>query len=423
MSTAVTPGGRSSVGTLRLLLVGLVVLCLGWGVLASLMVNQHASAASSAVASDEPLSLDAQQIYQSLADADVTVSTAYLYGSQEPRALKLRYQHDIQLAAEDLKVVTAATTDAAISSPLQTLSADLPVYTGYVEDGEIYSSLGLPAGGSFMQVASEEMHLYLLPAANRVYTQENAQLTAASAQATGLPFATVALVTGFIVVFILARTQGWLSRRTHRRLNRGLLGATLAGLIAIFWIVIAIAAGRSDLLQATQHGSAPAQTLAQADIGALQARGDQALNLISRSGDTDFESAITAIQHTLGTQLTAAQSAEAGSGAAGRTAAASHAESQWFAANTQLATLDAAYQYGQETQLAIGTGQDSAATSFSAFTADLSRAIGDDEATFTADAPAGRDDFTILEFAVIVLALLMAAGSAWGIDQRLADYR
>jgi hypothetical protein len=140
-----TQGGRSSVGTLRLLLVGLVVLCLGWGVLATLMVNQHASAASGAVGSAEPLSLDAQQIYQSLADADVTVSTAYLYGSQEPRASKLRYQQDIQLAADDLKVVTAATTDAAIGSPLQTLSADLPVYTGYVEDGEIYASQGLHA--------------------------------------------------------------------------------------------------------------------------------------------------------------------------------------------------------------------------------------------------------------------------------------
>jgi hypothetical protein len=313
-----TQGGRSSVGTLRLLLVGLVVLCLGWGVLATLMVNQHASAASGAVGSAEPLSLDAQQIYQSLADADVTVSTAYLYGSQEPRASKLRYQQDIQLAADDLKVVTAATTDAAIGSPLQTLSADLPVYTGYVEDGEIYASQGL---------------------------------------------------------------------------------------------------------HATQHGSARAQTLAQADIGALQARGDQALNLISRSGDTDFESSIAAIQATLGTQLTAAQSAEGSSRAASSTAAARQAQSRWFAVNTRLATLDAAYQYGQETQLAIGTGQDSAATSFGAFTADLGQAIRADEATFTASAPAGRDDFTIAEFAVIALALLMAAGCARGIDQRLADYR
>jgi hypothetical protein len=441
MSTAVTPGTpgavaapgtrggrgargrRSSVGTLRLLLVSLVVLCLGWGVVATLMVNQHASAASSAVGSNEPLSLDAQQIYQSLADADVTVTTAYLYGSQEPRASKLRYQQDIQPAADDLRTVTADTASAAVSVPLQTLAADLPVYTGYVEDAEIYNSQGLPAGGSYMQVASEEMHLYLLPAANRVYTQENAQLTAASAQATGLPFATIALVLGIVVVVILARTQRWLTRRTHRRLNRGLAGATLAALIALVWIVVAIAAGRSDLLQATQHGSVPAQTLAQADIGALQARGDEALNLISRSGDTDFESNITAIQGTLTTELTSAQSAEGSSTAAGSTAAASHAESQWFAANTQLHTLDAAYQYGQETQLAISPAQDSAATTFGVFTADLGKAITADEATFTANAPAGRDSFTTLEFAVIVLALLMAAGCAWGIDQRLAEYR
>jgi hypothetical protein len=38
-----------------------------------------------------PLSLDAQQLYRSLSDADVTVSTGYLAGSQEPLADQQRY--------------------------------------------------------------------------------------------------------------------------------------------------------------------------------------------------------------------------------------------------------------------------------------------------------------------------------------------
>ena len=61
-------------GKLRLLLAALVPASLAWGVLAALAVSRHASAADAVVATDEPLSLDAQQIYQSLADADVTVS-------------------------------------------------------------------------------------------------------------------------------------------------------------------------------------------------------------------------------------------------------------------------------------------------------------------------------------------------------------
>jgi hypothetical protein len=70
------PRASTTPGKLWLVRAGLVVLCLAWGVLATLMVSQHASAAHDVSASDETLSLDAQQIYQSLADADVTVSTA-----------------------------------------------------------------------------------------------------------------------------------------------------------------------------------------------------------------------------------------------------------------------------------------------------------------------------------------------------------
>src|SRR5580658_4457286 len=110
-------------GKLRLLLVGLVAACLAWGVLAALTVSQHASAADAVVATSEPLSLDAQQIYQSLADADVTVSTGYLYGHIEPFADRQRYLHDIAVVAADLKVVTAASGNSAIGGSLSTLSA------------------------------------------------------------------------------------------------------------------------------------------------------------------------------------------------------------------------------------------------------------------------------------------------------------
>jgi len=111
------------------------------------------------------------------------------------------------------------------------LAAELPAYTGYVEDGEVYNSLGYPAGASFIQVASEEMHLKLLPAARAVYAQENSRLTAASAQATGLPLAVATLVAGLAVGFFLYRTQRWLSRRTHRTFNVGLLVASVLALI------------------------------------------------------------------------------------------------------------------------------------------------------------------------------------------------
>ena len=416
------PRASTTPGKLWLVRAGLVVLCLAWGVLATLMVSQHASAAHDVSATDETLSLDAQQIYQSLADADVTVSTAYLYGRVGPFADRQRYLHDIAVASADLKAATAASGNSSIGTSLSTLSAGLPVYTGYVEDGQIYNSLGYPAGASFIEVASEEMHLTLLPAARIVYVQENAQLTAASAQATGLPLAVIVLVTGLAVCFILYRAQRWLSRRTHRTINVGLFLATLASVAALIWLVVALAGGRSDLLQATSHGSAPAQTLAQADITALQARGDETLNLISRTGDANFQKDFSTAKSKLSTLLSSA-SAQSAAGGQEPIAAAGHAATAWFMVNQRAQQLDKALDYGAETQLVIGSSPGSAGTLFGQLETNLGTAINADQAVFASNAAAGSDAFNGLEAGVIVLALLMAVGCAWGLTVRLAEYR
>src|ERR1700761_9007400 len=61
---AVTPRARTTPGQLRMLLALLIVLSLGWGVVAAWTVALHQSAASAVVSANEPLSQDAQQIYQ-----------------------------------------------------------------------------------------------------------------------------------------------------------------------------------------------------------------------------------------------------------------------------------------------------------------------------------------------------------------------
>jgi len=419
------PRASTTPGKVRLIRLGLVIACLAWGALAALMVGQHASAARDAASVSEPLSLDAQQMYQSLADADVTASTGYLYGRIQPFQGRQRYEHDIAVATADLKAVTAANRasgDSAVSGSLSTLSTELPVYTGYVEDGEIYNSLGYPAGASFIQVASEEMHLRLLPAARAVYAQENARLTAASAQATGLPLAVLTLAVGLAVGFFLYRSQRWLSRRTHRTLNVGLLLASVAGAVALVWLVVALASGRADLLQATGHGSRPAETLAQADIAALQARGDETLNLISRTGDADFQQDFRAAQGTF-SALLATASQQSTASAADPIAAARRDASAWFTVNQRAQALDKVYDYGAETRLVIGPGPDTAGTLFGHLEDDLDAALRAGQAVFAGHAAAGADAFTGLEAGIVVLALVMVVGSVWGLSRRLAEYR
>ncbi len=219
-------------------------------------------------------------------------------------AARQRYQADIANAAADLAALKGSTAGSGhqqLAASLAAISAGLPVYTGYVAEAQTDYSLGyMLTGGSFMQVASEEMQLTLLPAAHSSYAQENAQLAAASAAATGLPWIAVAMLLAAFVGYALYRAQRWLVRRTHRVLNYGLLAASVVLIACLVWLVAAVAVARADLQRAVGHGSAPAETLAQASIAAEHARGDEVLNLISRSGDAPFEQDFQAVRARLG---------------------------------------------------------------------------------------------------------------------------
>jgi hypothetical protein len=417
--------------TMQLLLAALVVLSAAWGGVGAWAVGQHASAAGNVIGSSEPLSLDAQQMYRSLADADVTVTTAFLSGPEVPLASQDRYQADITQAATDLtdlKESASAGGNSRLDASLAAISSGLPVYTGYVAEAQADSALGFAlTGGSFMQVASEEMHLTLLPAARSSYEQENAVLGGASARATGLPWIVVAVCLAVVTGVVLLWAQRWLRRRTHRIVNYGLLAASAVLAVSTLWLIGAFAVARADLARGIGHGAVPAETLAQADIAVQQARGDELLNLISRTGDTSFQQNFDVVRGELGpgprTLLTsAAASSRAGPGARFVAGAARDAQA-WYLSNDQVYRLDVVADYAAETRLVIGTGPGSSAAGYRTLQSALSQAITADQAVFASGADAGAAAFTGLEAGIIAASLLMVAGCCWGLSRRLAEYR
>lgn len=416
-------------GVLQLLLIGLVAASVVWGAVGAWTVGQHASAASEVVTTSEPLSLAAQQMYQSLSDADVTATTAILAGPPEALTTRVRYEADIANAAADLAHLRGTTAGSAqLTAELTDVSTGLAVYTKYAEEALNSSAAGQTlAAGSYMQDASDVMHLTMLPAANAIYAQQSAALTAASAQATGLPWIVVTVLLAVGIGFTLFATQRWLRRRTHRVVNYGLLLASAAILISTIWLVVGFVSARSDFQQGLGHGSTPAEELAQSVIAAQQARGDQVLNLISRTGSTSFSADFAAETATIGPRpgsllTTARASSLAGTGAA-EAAAAERAATAWYSVSAQVFQLDKAHMYAAETARVIGTGPGSSGPGFTALVGHLRRGISADQAVFKTNAAAGSGAFGGLEAGVIIAALLMAAGSAWGLSRRLAEYR
>ena len=429
--------GATTPSRLRLLLALLILLSLAWGVLAALTADQHASAAADVVAVSEPLSLDAEQIYTSLSDADATAANAFLAGGLEPAKARQRYQADIteaairieaasalvgssaartQLPAHLAKQASAAGT--AVGDDLAILSGQLPAYTDEVGTARADNRLGLPLGAAYLREASGLLRGTLLPAASDIYTRESALLTSASAQASGLPLIVVTAVAGLGLGYVLFRSSRWLSRHTHRVVNYGLLLATLAGLVSLVWLVAAFVVGRGDLLYAQQQGSAPAQAFARAEVAALQAHADESLTLIDNGGDDSYQKDYLAQQKLLGpgpgTLLAAVQAA---GGPGSDVAAQARA---WYQAHAALRAKDDAGSHGAAVQSALSGD---AATSFAQLSVTLSEGINDHQAVFAVSARSGRDAFTGLAVGMIVASLVMVGGCVWGLSRRLTEYR
>jgi hypothetical protein len=404
----------------------LVVASLVWGAVAVFTAEQHASAASNVMTASEPLTLDAEQIYQSLSDADATAANAFLAGGLIPAA-KLR-QYNADITAAGLRIESASTLtggpaarsalpgglsskgeadSTAIGDDLAILTADLPVYTGEVATANADNRLGLPLGAAYLREASGVLREELLPSAKDIYTRQNTLLTSASAQATGLPLLVVTLVLGLAVCVLLVRSGRWLSRQSHRRINPGLAAALMVAVVALVWLGAACMTGRSDLLHAQQSGSAPAQRFALADVAALRAHADESLTLIDNTGDDSYQADFVTQQAQVNTLL----------GSTGPAAADARA---WFAAHKALRAQDDSGEH-QGAVASAQTGR--SATAFAALSADLTGGITTSQAEFAASARGGQDAFTGLAAGLLVAALLMAAACAWGLNRRLAEYR
>jgi hypothetical protein len=433
---AARPAGRSrrvllhTPGKLWALLTGLVLLSLAWGALGGWVATQHSSAADSLVSVNERLSLDARHMYQSIADADATITAAFLASPTPPLSQLQRYEGDVSTAHADLSVLQAADgSQPVVGTALARVGGGLSAYTGYVGEATAEYAMSYPlTGGSFLQDASETAHLVLLPAANAVFTQENAALNAANSQATELPTEIALLVLAAVTAFAFYRAQRWLARRTNRVLSPGLVLASVLLAVGVIWLAAGFLSARTDLDRGIGHGSAPVQDLALASIGVQQIRGDAVLNVISRSGNASFQDDFAATSKKIGPGqgswlADAAAAQESGGQGPSLVAAAGRDATSWYPANTQVYKLGTAANYAGERNLVVGSASGSTVTGYNALEDDFSRAIAADQAVFGSGASGGANALDPLTGVVIATSLLMAAGCAWAVRRRLAEYR
>ncbi|MEU6080781.1 hypothetical protein [Streptomyces sp. NPDC047108] len=440
-------------GKLRIIGAVLAALVVLFGATTAWQVSERADAAESVARRSQPLSADAASIYRSLADADTTAAEGFLTGGQWPREVRERYERDIGTASA-LLVQAAAASDPSdpAGRHVRTLNAQLPVYTGLIEQARANGLQGLPLGGAYLRHANERMRSELLPAARALYDAETDRLGSDYDDAEAGPW--LALGSGVVALTALVWAQRRDYRRTNRVFNPGLVAAGAASAVVLLWLATAHTLAWSGLTTSYEDGARSLRVLNEARITSLQARGDESLTLVARgavlNGDgqdfyeAGYRSAMNRLAGTgdgggpggdgegdgkggkAGTGRpvllgTAASLADDREGSA-PVAACADAVRDWRSLHREARETDDNGEYENALRKVIGAG-DTTGRHFDRIDASLQQAMAHEQREFAHAAGDGRSALTGLPPGAVALALLGGAGAVLGIGRRLSEYR
>ncbi|MEV0644343.1 hypothetical protein AB0I28_03680 [Phytomonospora sp. NPDC050363] len=417
----------STPGRLTLLMAVLAFLALASGVAGVADVVSRDDLIDGVSDGSGRLGLAALEVYQSLSDADATATSAFLAGGVESPELRDRYDEDINRASIQLATAAASITTQAGADAVARLSADLPVYTGLIENARTYNQQGLPVGAAYLREASGLMRDRLLPAAQELQDTAGSQLAETQDSAATLPWIALAFI--LLTLGVLAFTQIDLTKRTNRVFNVGLLASTVAMVLVLGWLGVAsfLAAGHID--SGRESGSAQIERLAEARIAALQARSAESVTLIARGGKSaaDYEAVFV-------TQMGILLDGGSGPLAKAREAntdpeltpvldQALATAQAWQEVHTTLRGDDQRGEYTKAVELALSTDEGGAAKLSRQLDDLLAQAIQSAGDHFRAETKAASNALTGAGIGVGLLAVVCLAGSANGLQRRIAEYR
>ena len=212
--------------------VAVAVVALGMTAYASTAAGDDAIGHAGTTA--EPLAVAAEDVYRALSDADATAAMVFLSGSQVQTSGVQRYDADIRQVSSGLAEIGGRPgASADLRAAVHRLLADVPVYTGLVGTAQADARQDLPVGAAYLREASALMRTDLLPNAQAVLRIETGRLDSDAAAARG-PVAV--LVVAAVALAVLLAAQTFVSRRTRRRFNPGLVATTV--LVAVVTILV-----------------------------------------------------------------------------------------------------------------------------------------------------------------------------------------
>jgi hypothetical protein len=307
---------------------------------------------------------------------------------------------------------------------LTTLNQRLPVYTGDIDSARTDNRLELPVGAAYQRHASKLMRDQLLPAATTLYESAAQRLDEGHRSGSSLDAEIAVVVVAAIVFVLLVAVHVFLSARTRRRLNVGLIGAAVVVIAICGWTTLGMRSQRGALAQSQREGSDSLIYLSTARILALRSQSDENLDLIDRPNQAamdDFEARTASISGgdgqagLLGLAATRAVDSET----AARVARIEHLHDEFVAAHARVRGFANDYDYKNAILVATTDETDASVALDDA----LETEIHENQATLEAHARSADRVLHPLPYVILIAALTAIAAVVAGMWPRLREYR
>lgn len=406
-------------GRLRLCSALAVVACILYGLAAAQTFRSENDSLSRAESSAEQL-LRVQALHTDLVRADAAAADGLLASGSGLAADQERYTSSISDAAR--QVAEAAHAGPDDGAQLAQLNSELFGYTKLVDSALAVTTNGagspsLADRAQALTVASQTLRTDALPILDSLATA-NQHRTEAAFDATAESRYWVGIM-GVLALLTLLGVMTWVARRSHRLVNTPLLAA--AGLVVITSVVavtlVSSVARRVDTIH--RHAYVVTTATSDARVHAFDARSSERLTLVTRASAPKNDPAWNAASAAVTADATRIDTLVGRGGTLAATWAA------YVKAHEALPALDPSTAAGRSTasRSAADTSAGSANATFAAFDSASSVLLSTQAFRLEAGLSQSHLGLELLAVAALLLGLLAAGLSWWGVAIRLDEYR
>lgn len=440
--TATTPG------KLRLGMGLVFLLAISFAIAGYFGVTSTRSSLNTIARDAVPSIVTAQTVRVKLLEMDAHATQEFLAGGADSGAqARQRYE---QVRRELGEQLTSAAMNISFGrdeqSAIEQLMNNVQIYTGMVEAARTNNRMGYPVGAAYLRMASVMLHDTMLPLTQSIDQLNVRQLESEYASFKSGALTRFALIggSGVALLLVLGYMQMFLSRRMRRTFNMSLVAASAIVVAVTGYSMVSMLAVGSNLASAREQSFVSAYSWLTARGTAYDTKTDQSLYLIALGAGARYETSMkdkvarlapadltqemifqaargnVAFQGLFANELAATP---VGSPERQQVITALTAMRSYLEQDARIRGFDKGGRRQEAVNLALGNGTTEAQQAFDNFTEVLSANLGRAQANFDASIASAEGNLRFLDWGFIIISLLVAALTYFGLTPRINEYR